>query len=176
MRENYYLKLFKIKWAVAFAIENIEAKKVAKIFIQEIVTRHSAPGKLLSDQGRQFMSKLIKEICEYMKTNKLSTTPYHPKTNGLTERFNKTLCQILASYSNEHQSDWDEYINVALFAYRVSQQEKTLKTPFEVLYGRTPRLPTEVDKNADIQVKNFDKLWKETSEETSKITTRSIRK
>lgn len=97
-----------------------------------------------------------------MKTKKLSTTPYHPETNGLTERFNKTICQILSTYSDEHQSNWDEYINASLFEYRTSHHETTNKTPFELLYGRDARLPTEADKHADFQIKNFDKIWIET--------------
>ncbi|CAF1071831.1 unnamed protein product [Brachionus calyciflorus] len=146
-RNNKYIVIFTdylSKWAEALATGRIDAKTIAKILLNLVITRHSAPGKLLSDQGRQFLAALVKEVCEYMKIKKLSTTPYHPECNGQTERFNKTICQILSTYCNDHQSDWDEYLDIALFAYRVSPHETTLKSPFELLFGRNPRLPGEL--------------------------------
>jgi transposase InsO family protein len=80
------------RWAQAFPMNKIDAKTVAKLFIDEIVCRYSAPKTLLSDQGAQFMSILLKNICNYLNTKKINTTEHHPQCNGLTERFNATLC------------------------------------------------------------------------------------
>ena len=99
-----------------------------------------------------------------MKVKKINTTAYHPQTNGLTERFNKTICQVLSMYCESNQSDWDEYIPTALFAYRVSSHETTLKSPFEVLYGRSARLPSDLDKNHNLFIKKIDKIWAETKD------------
>ncbi|CAF1039823.1 unnamed protein product [Brachionus calyciflorus] len=151
-RRNKYIVIFTdylSKWAEALATDRIDAKTIAKILLNLVITRHSVPGKLLSDQGRQFLAALVKEVCEYMNIKKLSTTPYHPECNGQTERFNKTICQILSTYCNDHQSDWDEFLDVSLFAYRVSPHETTFKSPFELLYGRNPRLPGESSKYVD---------------------------
>ncbi|CAF1122252.1 unnamed protein product [Brachionus calyciflorus] len=157
------------KWAEALPTDRINAKTIAKILINLVINRHSARGKLLSDQGRQFLAALVKEICEYMKIKKLSTTPYHAECNGQTERFNKTICQILFTYCNDHLSDWDEFLDIALFAYRVSPHETTLKSPFKLLYGRNPRLPGELSKNVDVQVQNFDRIWKEATKRMKKV-------
>ena len=80
---------------------------------------------MLSDQGAQFMSALLKNICNYLETKKINTTAYHPQCNGLTERFNATLCQILSMYIKNNQTDWDDYLKTALFAYNTSKQETT---------------------------------------------------
>ena len=148
------------RWPECFAIKRIDAKTVAKIFVNEIIARHSAPKVLLSDQGKQFLSELVKEVCNYMKIQKIQTTAYRPSTNGLTEKFNETLCQILSIYGKENQTNWDELIPTALFAYRVSVQETTLQTPFETLYKRQPRLPNELEKLFTNEfVKDYDKQW-----------------
>jgi hypothetical protein len=145
---NKYIVVFTdylTRWPEAFAIKNREAKTIAKVFVNEIVSRHSAPKILLSDQGAEFMSNMVDSICEYLVVKKINTTAYHPACNGLTERMNATLCQILSNYTEENQTDWDEFIQIALFAYRSSIQETTLMTPFELLYNRQPRLPNDLE-------------------------------
>ena len=145
---NKYVVVFSdylTKWAEAFPIRDMSAETIAKIFINKIVTRHSAPSELLSDQGANFMSNLIKSVCEYFRINKINTSPYNPKCDGLVERFNKTLCQMLASYCNSNQTNWDLYLPLVLFAYRTSQQTTSKESPFTLLYGREPRLPSDLD-------------------------------
>ena len=82
----------------AFAIKNRDTKNIAKIFINEIVSCHSATKILLSDQAK--MCKLIEEISSYLTINKINTTAYHPQCNGLntTEKFNTTYvkyCELI---------------------------------------------------------------------------------
>jgi hypothetical protein len=89
-----------IKWVEAFPLEHQTSESIAKIFINEIVTRHSALLELLCDQGAKFMSKLIKDLCRYFEINKIKTSPYNPKCDGLTGRFNKSMCKMLATYSD----------------------------------------------------------------------------
>lgn len=140
---NKYVVVFTdylTKWVEAFPLRNMTSDSIAKVFINEIISRHSAPSKLLSDQGRNFLSDLIKSICNYFKINKVQTAPYNPKCDGLVERFNKTLCQMLSSYSNSNQTNWDLYLPLVLLAYRTSQQSSTQESPFALLYGREPRL------------------------------------
>ena len=131
------------KWTEAFAIPNIEAKTVAEIFVNEIVSRHGAPRVLLSDRGSNFLSSLFREVCFLMNTDKIFTSGYRPQTNGLVERFNGTLAQSLSMYVSSHQRDWDEHLSSVLFAYRVSPSEVTGESPFYMLHGREPLLPMD---------------------------------
>ena len=85
---NKYVVVFTdylTKWVESFPLKNQTAESVARILINEIVTRHSAPKELLSDQGQNFMSRLIKEVCNYFNVDKINTAPYNPKCDGLTE-------------------------------------------------------------------------------------------
>ncbi|CAF1114090.1 unnamed protein product [Brachionus calyciflorus] len=163
---NKYVVVFTdylTKWVEAFPLRDQNAESIAKIFINEIISRHSAPSKLLSDQGRNFLSNLIKSICQYFKINKVQTSPYHPQCDGLVERFNKTLCKMLSAYSNSNQTNWDLYLPLVLFAYRTSQQATTSFSPFELLYGREPRLGDLDNYNLGYEpsefIKNLHENW-----------------
>ena len=74
---------------------------------------------------------------------KLNTSAYHPQTDGLVERFNRTLTAMLAKTVERGGKNWDQQLPFVLFAYRASQQQSTLESPFFLLYGRDPRLPTD---------------------------------
>ena len=74
---------------------------------------------------------------------KVSTTAYHPQTNGLVEQFHRILTTMLSKTTQPGGTDWDERLPFVLFAYRCCEQESTGESPFFVLYGRDPVLPTE---------------------------------
>lgn len=133
------------RWPEAFALPNVEASTVARVLVDEIISRHGAPRTLLSDRGTNFLSTLVQEVCKIFKIQKLNTSSYHPQTDGLVERFNGTLIQSLSMYVSQDQTDWDVYIPSVLFAYRVSPSAATQETPFYLLYGRECRLPIDVN-------------------------------
>jgi transposase-like protein len=137
------------------------AEVVAKTFIYEVVTRHSAPSKIITDQGKQFTSNLIKRMCDLLKVHKTQTAPYNPKCDGLTETFNKTLCKMLAAYSDANQTNWDLYLPLVLFAYRTREQSTTRESPFALLYGREPRLGDLDDQNLGYHPSTFTKTSNE---------------
>jgi hypothetical protein len=131
------------KWPEAFATSDQTATTVARVFVEEIICRHSAPCQLLSDRGTAFLSNVVQEICDILGTKKVNTTAYHPQTDGLVERFNRTLIDMLAKVTNDNQLDWDVHIPYCLFAYRTAMQESVKESPFYLLYGREPRLPID---------------------------------
>ena len=126
---------------------------------------------MLSDRVAAFLFYLMTEICKLLGTDKLNTTAYHPHTNGLTERFNRILTSMLAKKVEQSGRDWDQHLPYILFAYRASMQESVKESPFYLLYGRDPRLPTtlDVDTKAKQEIDvdaykgemalNFDKAW-----------------
>src|SRR3954452_23354528 len=97
---------------------------------------------ILSDRGTHFRNKLVEELCEKFEIKHKLSAPYHPQTNGLVERFNRTLCEALAKVS-EKENQWDEHIEQVLFAYRTTKHSTTKRTPFFMTYGREATLPID---------------------------------
>ena len=114
---------------------------VAKVLTQEFFFRFSIPEQLHSDQGRQFESQLIMEVCKLLKINKTLTTPYHPQGDGLVERFIRTLLNMLATTVKDHQGSWEDHIRAVCLAYNTSVQTTTGYSPFYLMYGRQARIP-----------------------------------
>ena len=119
---------------------------IADLLVERIVSRHGVPTEILSDRGAAFLSGLMKEVENLLGFHKVNTTAYHPQTDGLVERLNRTLTTMLAKTTERGSrgKDWDRHLPYVLFAYRASQQESTLESPFFLLYGRDSRLPTEI--------------------------------
>ena len=84
------------KWPEVFATADQSAPTIAKLLVEKVISRHSVPKELLSDRGVSFLSKLIAEICKVMGIKKVNTTAYHPQSDGLVERFNQTLLDMLS--------------------------------------------------------------------------------
>jgi hypothetical protein len=114
---------------------------VAKFLYEEIILPFGLPQTLLTDRGSHFVNEFIGELNEILNIKHLLTTPYHPQTNGMTERYNQTLCRALARMADETREDWDRYLPAAVFAYRVRKHTATGTSPFELMYGVPPRLP-----------------------------------
>ena len=136
------------KWPEAKALREATAENVVEFIYKDIICRHGCPGIILSDRGTHFRNKLVDGLCERFKIKHKLSSPYHPQTNGLVERFNRTLCETLAKVS-EKEDQWDEHIEPALFAYRTSKHGTTKKTPFFMAYGREAVLPTEGFENGN---------------------------
>jgi hypothetical protein len=131
------------KWPEAKPVPNATAEQVANFLYEDIIGRHGCPSKILSDRGTHFKNQMIAKLMEKFQIDQRFSTPYHPQTNGMVERFNRTLCESLAKLSNEHKNDWDQYIAPTLFAYRTSKHNTTRFTPFYLLYGREAKLPMD---------------------------------
>ena len=111
--------------------------------MERIVSRHGVLMKLLSDRGAAFLSGLLQEVYRLLGTQKVNTTAYHPQTEKLVERFNRTLLQMLSKTASHTGRDWDKKLPYLLIAYRTSMQPSTGESPFLLLYGRDVRLPLE---------------------------------
>lgn len=131
------------KWPECFAVKSIDAKTIARLLAEEIVPRHGCPRTLLSDRGSGFVSDLMYEVYAFLNIHKLNTTAYNPQANGLVERFNHTLVNMLSMYVKDNQEDWDQHIDVCQFAYRICVNDSTKHSPFYMLYGREATLPVD---------------------------------
>ncbi len=131
------------KWPEVFATPDQSAMTIARLLVEEVISRHGVPRDLLSDRGTAFFSGLMREVYHLMGIHKTTTTAYHPQTDGLVERYNRTLTDMLAKTVQKNGRDWDQKLPYVLFAYRASRQESTQESPFFLMYGRDPQLPTD---------------------------------
>ncbi|KAG1398648.1 hypothetical protein G6F58_011276 [Rhizopus delemar] len=133
------------KYVEARPIRFQTASEIALFLYEEIICRHGCPTIIVSDNGKPFVSKMIQQVCRNFSIIHKTTTPYNPQSNGLIERFNRTLGQILQKRTKEEKDDWDSYLPAALFAYRTIKQGSTKNTPFFLLYGYEPKTPFDID-------------------------------
>ncbi|UYV82933.1 hypothetical protein LAZ67_22001433 [Cordylochernes scorpioides] len=126
------------KYAETKAVSEATVKEVSTFLIEHIILRHGAPRFLISDRGSQFTSNLMKEVMKMCKVKHCFTTSYHPQTNGLTERLNRTLINMISMYVNTDQKNWDEILPFITHAYNTTIQETTGYSPFFLLFGREP--------------------------------------
>ena len=142
---RYILTLvdYATRYPEAEALPNIETERVAEALVG-IFSRVGVPREMLTDMGSQFTSLLMKELSRLISMKQLTTTPYHPMCNGLVEKFNGTLKQIIKRVCTDRPRDWDKYLSAALFAYREVPQESLGFSPFELVYGRSVRGPMTI--------------------------------
>ena len=126
------------KWIEAYPIPNQEATTVGTKLVDNFFCRFSLPKQLHSDQGPQFESAIIATVCQFLQIDKTRTTPYHPQSDGLIERFNRTLLQMLATCVDKHPFEWEEYVKEVCMAYNTSTQATTGYSPFFLMFGRKP--------------------------------------
>lgn len=119
----------------------ITAPELAKIFIHEIVRHHGVPSSIISDRDPRFMSTFWESLWNQLGTNLARSTAYRPQTDGQTERANRTLEQMLRSWVNVKQREWEDYLSTVEIAYNNSKQSSTGFSPFYLNYGQHPSFP-----------------------------------
>ena len=131
-------------YAEAVPLEKIEAETVADALCQ-IFTRLGIPDEILSDQGSNFMSTLMAAVFNLLQVKHIHTSPYHPQTDGMLERFRATLKAMLRK-TCPASKEWDRWLPYACFAYRDTPHLATGFSPFEVMFGRQVRGPLTIVK------------------------------
>ncbi|GFX85780.1 retrovirus-related Pol polyprotein from transposon 412 [Trichonephila clavipes] len=132
------------KWPEVYPIPDQEAPTVAEAVVQHWISRYGVPLQLHSDQGRNFVSAVLKGVCELLGIDKTKTTPLHPQSDGMVERFNRTILNNLSLMISKNQQDWDQKVPLFLLAYRSAVHETTGYSPSQMLFGRDLRLPCDL--------------------------------
>ena len=102
------------------------------------------PAVIHSDQGREFENKILQELCLLGGSHKTKTTPYHPESDGMVERFNRTLLMMLAMFAGKNRDDWDDLLPAVMMAYRSSVHESTGFSPYRLMFGEECTLPMDI--------------------------------
>ena len=133
------------RYALAYASKTQTAQATARILWDNFICHYGFPEQFISDQGRNFESDLIQELCKIAGVKKLHTTPYHPQSKGQCERFNSTLCNLLGTLSDKEKSDWKSHLGCMTHAHNCTKHAFTTYSPYYLMFGRHPRLPIDVE-------------------------------
>ncbi|MCG7879345.1 MAG: RNase H-like domain-containing protein [Candidatus Thiodiazotropha endolucinida] len=131
------------RYAQAFPTRNQLAKTTAKVIFENFIVHYGFPARLHSDQGRNFESSVIKELCSLAGVQKSRTTPYHPMGNGMVERFNQTLLNMLGTLEDHQKEDWKSFVAPLVHAYNATRHDSTGFSPYFLMFGRHPRLAVD---------------------------------
>ncbi|XP_041369850.1 uncharacterized protein LOC121383818 [Gigantopelta aegis] len=127
------------------------AKTTAETFFNNFVVHYGIPKRIHSDQGANFTGKLMQELCAMLQIDKSRTTPYHPMGNGMCERFNRTLCNMLGTLDPDSKKNWKGHVGPLVHAYNCTRHETTGYSPFSLMFGREPRIPIDLAFGLDME-------------------------
>ena len=123
------------KWATAIPLPDQTAIRITAELVK-LFSIFGVPDIVHSDQqGRNFESTILRQILETFGVSKSRTTAYHPQCDGMVERFNRSLLQLLRTYVDS-QEDWERYLPLVLYAYRTATHSSTGVSPFTLMFGR----------------------------------------
>uniref|UniRef100_A0A3B1JU25 Gypsy retrotransposon integrase-like protein 1 n=1 Tax=Astyanax mexicanus TaxID=7994 RepID=A0A3B1JU25_ASTMX len=131
------------KYTQAVPTRDQRASTVASVLVHEWFYRFGVPARLHSDQGRNFESAVIAQLCLLYGVQKTHTTPYRPQGNGQCERFNRTLHDLLRTLPTEQKRVWTRHLAQVVFAYNTTCHQTTGESPYFLMFGQVPRLPVD---------------------------------
>ena len=132
------------KWAEAWPMVDQKADVCMKHLLEGFCLRYGIPEQLHADQGTNFESYLVHEVSKALKMEKTRTTAFHPRSDGMCERLNRTILLLLKKAVKDHPEDWDLRLPYLMHAYRASRHASTGMTPNFLMFGREVRTPVSL--------------------------------
>ena len=145
LEENVLLVTDYFTWYVqAYVTKTQTTQGTAKTLWDEFIVHYWLPKKILMDQGNNFKSELVADLCKLMETQKVWTSIYHPHTNGQCDKFSSTLINMLGTLPKKKQSEWKNHIGILVHAYNCTWNSATGFSPYFLMFGKQPCLPINV--------------------------------
>ena len=119
------------------------ALNTAQLYLHNVWKNHGLPSSIVSDQGPQFGSQVMRDLCRWLGIQPKLSTMFQPQTDGQTERMNRDLQQYLHFFTVEKQHEWVDWLPIAQFSYNTKKQASTQKSPFKVTQSYNPRMGFE---------------------------------
>ena len=129
--------------------EKMMVEGLARLFRDNVWKLHGLLESVISDRGPQFAVGMMRELNKMLGIETKLSMAYHPETDGQTERTNQELEQYLRMYVNHRQNNWAEWLATAEFAFNNKVHTATKISPFQVNYGRKPRMGFDIRKKGE---------------------------
>ena len=162
------------KWLESFPMSDQKADRIVEL-LKSLFCRVGIPSILHSDQGRNFESLLMSKMCESFGIKKTHTTPYHPQGDGLVERSNRIILDMLRSYV-DREEQWEDFISLMLYSYNTSYHSSIQTTPYMLMYGREPGLSVEWDKELGYEPLLYEEQLKKKLRKYNDLVTNHLEK
>ena len=127
------------KYTEAYPLKDKTTHSVADALMDIWLPRYGFP--MHSDQGKEFDNTMIHKLSKLLGTVKTKTTPYHPRRDGLVERFNRTHLAMLAMFVSREHDNWDDLLPFMMLAYNTTVHTTTGFTPYRLVFGEECNLP-----------------------------------
>jgi len=142
------------KYTRAVPMYTQSADETAKALV-DYITHYGAPEKILTDQGANFMSEVLKNICKKFNIKKIRSTAYHPQSNASLERYHRDLKTYLKIFTT-NVAEWDELLGIACLALNTSKTRSTGFTPFEIIFMHPANIPSSFRNTVNKPIYNYD--------------------
>jgi transposase InsO family protein len=151
------------RFTQVYPTRNKGSKAAADKIFNHFIMQYGFPARIHSDRGGEFTSSLFQELHKLTKIKSSKTTPYHPQGNGLCERFNRTMINMLKSLSEEAKKDWKSHLPKLSFAYNSTIHKSTGYSPFKLLMGKESKLPIDfvlglAERDEKLQDKTYEQF------------------
>ena len=132
------------KYVVCVPLERTTAEDVARAIVENRVRTFGAPDFRHTDQGANFCSELLLEGCKIFGIEKTRTSPCHPQGNGMVERHNRVVADVISKYCANNPSSSDQTIPYLNFVYNTTVHKTTGQTPFSLVFGQECKYPIDL--------------------------------
>lgn len=132
------------RFAIAKATEKADARTTVKFVLEDLIPRFGCVRQIQTDRGTHFTAGVMTQLCDALGIVYKHSTAYHPESQGLTERYNGTLLDMLHFYVNDSHSDWSKSVSMVTFVYNTSIQASTKYSPFYLVHGFDPVYPADL--------------------------------
>ncbi len=157
------------RYVVLAPLKEKSARAVAHAIVSKLICEYSAPRVLWSDNGAEFRNKVLAEICCQFGIKQTFTVAYHPASNGLVERSNRKILEILRPIVAGHLGTWEDWDPQVAATINASVCESTGQSPHYIVFGSPKRLPYDLlssqqppvydpEDYTNIQLHNFSKI------------------
>ena len=130
------------RYLVAVPLKGIRAETVVEAFYENWITRFGVPQVVVTDQGTQFESEVMAELCKRWGVDKRRTCAYHPQANGLVERSHQEIKKMMRCML-DNKRDWGKWLQTIVFAYNTSVKEDGW-TPAKVAFAADILVPADL--------------------------------